>query len=44
MLTPTRVMVEELVALGDVATVVARRPVITGVQDDRPEGRPRPGR
>lgn len=42
MLTPTRVIVEELVALGDVATVVGHRPVITGVQDDRPDDRPRP--
>lgn len=43
-LTPTRVMVEELVSLGDVATVAARRPVIAGVRDDRPERRPRPSR
>lgn len=44
LLTPTRVILEELDALRDVATVVARRPVIAGVRDDRPEGRPRPGR
>ena len=43
-LTPTRVILEELDALRDVATVVARRPVITGVRDDRPQGRPRPRR
>lgn len=42
MLTPTRVLIEELVALGDVATVIRHRPVITGVRDDRPDQRPRP--
>ncbi|WP_277451711.1 GNAT family N-acetyltransferase [Janibacter sp. DB-40] len=41
MLTPTRVILEEIVALGAVATVVGHRPVITGVRDDRPDGRPR---
>lgn len=41
LLTPTRVIVEELVALGDVSTVIALRPAITGVRDDRAEGRPR---
>lgn len=44
LLTPTRVILEELDALRDVATVVSRRPMITGVRDDRPEGRPRPRR
>lgn len=44
LLTPTRVILEELGDLGDVATVVARRPLITGVRGDRPEGRPRPPR
>lgn len=42
MLTPTRVLIGELVALGDVATVVRHRPIITGVRDDRPDKRPRP--
>lgn len=43
LLTPTRVIVEELVALGDVRAVTRLRPVITGVRDDRAERRPRPG-
>lgn len=41
LMTPTRVLLEELQALGDVATVLALRPVITGVRDDRAGGRPR---
>lgn len=41
MLTPTRVLVQELVALGTVDAVVRLRPVITGVRDDRPDSRPR---
>ena len=44
LLTPTRVILEELHALRDAATVVSRRPVIAGVRGDRPEGRPRPRR
>lgn len=44
LLTPTRVILEELDAFRDVATVLSRRPVIAGVRDDRPEERPRPGR
>lgn len=43
MLTPTRVILEEIVALGEVAAVLGHRPIITGVRDDRPDGRPRPG-
>lgn len=41
MLTPTKVIVEELVALGDVTTVMALRPAITAVRDDWADGRPR---
>lgn len=41
LMTPTRVLLEELQALGDVATVLALQPVITGVRDDRAGGRPR---
>ena len=41
LLTPTRVLVEELVVLGDVESVVGLRPVISAVRDDRPESRPR---
>lgn len=41
LLTPTRVIIEELVALGDVGAVMDLRPVISGVRDDRPESRPR---
>lgn len=41
MLTPTRILLEELVALGDVASVMRHRPAITGVRDDRPGRRPR---
>lgn len=44
LLTPTRVMIEELVDLGDARTIIARRPVIAGVHEDRPETRPRPRR
>lgn len=44
LLTPTRVLLEELVALGDAETVVARRPVIKGVHEDLSEARPRPSR
>lgn len=42
MLTPTRVILEEIVALGEVAALVHHRPVITAVRDDRPDDRPRP--
>lgn len=44
LLTPTRVMLEELAVLRDVATVVDHRPVISGVREDLPETRPRPRR
>lgn len=44
LLTPTRVMLEELATLRDVATVVGHRPVISGVLEDLPETRPRPRR
>ena len=40
-MTPTRVILRELLDLGTVAEVVRRRPVITGVRDDRPSARPR---
>ncbi|WP_338747824.1 bifunctional GNAT family N-acetyltransferase/NUDIX hydrolase [Janibacter alittae] len=43
MLTPTRVIVEELAWLGVVDAVMALRPVITTVRDDHPAARPRPG-
>lgn len=42
MLTPTRVIVQELVDLSRLDVVMSRRPVITSVHDDRPDGRPRP--
>lgn len=41
LMTPTRVLLEELRDLGTLATVLALQPVITGVRDDRAEGRPR---
>lgn len=41
LMTPTRVILRELLDLGTVAEVVRRRPVITGVRDDRPSARPR---
>jgi len=41
LMTPTRVLLRELADLGDVASVLALRPVITGVRDDRPGSRPR---
>lgn len=43
LLTPTRVIVEELLALADVRTVLNLRPVIAGVFEDRSEERPRTG-
>lgn len=43
MLTPTRVIVEELAGLGSVDAIMALRPAITTVRDDRPDRRPRPG-
>lgn len=43
LLTPTRVLLRELADLGDVATVLARRPVVLGEVDDAPGARPREG-
>ncbi len=43
MLTPTRTLLIELHELGDVAGVLALRPVIRGEVDDAPGARPRPG-
>lgn len=43
LMTPTRVIVTELAALGEVQRVLDLRPMITGVRDDRAEGRPRTG-
>ena len=40
-MTPTRVILQELLDLGTVAAVTRLRPVITGVRDDRPGSRPR---
>ena len=40
-MTPTRVILQELLDLGTVAAVTRLRPVITGVRDDRPGWRPR---
>ena len=44
LLPPTRVILTELRALGDVAAVLAARPLIAPVFDDRPQPRPRPPR
>ncbi|WP_205353087.1 NUDIX hydrolase [Janibacter anophelis] len=41
LMTPTRVLLEELRALGTLETVLALQPVITGVRDDRAGARPR---
>lgn len=41
LMTPTRVILQELLDLGSVEAVTRLRPVITGVRDDRPESRPR---
>lgn len=41
LMTPTRVILQELLDLGTVAAVTRLRPVITGVRDDRPGSRPR---
>ncbi|WP_084342901.1 bifunctional GNAT family N-acetyltransferase/NUDIX hydrolase [Janibacter corallicola] len=43
LLTPTRVLLRELADLGDVATVLGRRPVVLGEVDDAPGARPRAG-
>lgn len=43
MLTPTRVLIEELAAFGGVRTICEHRPAITGVREDRAGRRPRPG-
>jgi 8-oxo-dGTP pyrophosphatase MutT (NUDIX family) len=41
LMTPTRVLLEELRDLGTLASVLALQPVITGVRDDRAGVRPR---
>lgn len=41
LMTPTRVLLEELRDLGTLTSVLALQPVITGVRDDRAGGRPR---
>lgn len=41
LMTPTRVILQELLDLGSVEAVTRLRPVITGVRDDRPGSRPR---
>lgn len=42
LMTPTRVILQEIADLGDVPSVLALEPVITGVRDDRAGARPRP--